>query len=120
MRVQKQCQTLIDADSVPRQLSSDDVGFALDDFSYSHRNIPNRNVAVRYTPVAVLRFDGTAGELKYSFANGLAGDRAGMNGHATDHRSAVHNGNVFARLCGRNSALLSSWAATDNDEIVFR
>src|SRR5258708_35323611 len=112
MRVQKQCQTLIDADSVPRQLSSDDVGFALDDFSYPHRNIPNRNVAVRCTPVAVLRFDGTAGELKYSFAKGLAGDRACMNGHAPDHRGAVNTRNLLPRLSGPNRHLLSSWAPT--------
>src|SRR5258708_20980425 len=72
MRVQKQCQTLIDADSVPPQLSSDNVGFALDDFSYPHRNIANRNVAVRYMPVTVVRFDRTAGKLKDSFPNPLA------------------------------------------------
>src|SRR5438132_12952394 len=107
MRVQKQCQTLIDADSVPPQLSSDDVGFALDDFSYPHRNIANRNVAMRYMPVTVQRFDGTAGELKDSFANGVAWNRAGMNGNTANHRGQVNYINAFAHLCGSDRRLLS-------------
>jgi len=75
---------------------------------------------MRYMPVAVLRFDGTAGELKYSFANGLAWNRAGMNGNTTNHRGPVNYSNVFAHFCGRNSSLLPGRPAADNDEIVFR
>src|SRR5437667_12092844 len=120
MRVQKQCQTLIDADSVPPQLSSDDVGFALDDFSYPHRNIANRNVAMRYMAVTVLRFDGTAGELKDSFANGLAWNRAGMNGNTATHRGPVNYSNVFSQLCARDSSLPSGRPAADNDDALRR
>src|SRR5437879_12676866 len=119
MRVQKQCQTLIDADSVPPQLSSDDVGFALDDFTYPHRNIANRNVAMRYMPVTVLRFDGTAGELKDSFANGLAWNRAGMKGNTANHRGSVNYRNVFAQLCCWGQQLQSSVSADGHDYVAF-
>src|SRR5256885_16932336 len=114
MRVQKQCQTLIDADSVPPQLSSDDVGFALDDFTYPHRNIANRNVAMRYMPVNVLRFDGTAGELKDSFENGLAWNSDGMNGNTANHRGPVNYSNVFAHILGRICNLLPGRTAVVN------
>src|SRR5207245_10854034 len=115
----KYCHTTIDSDSVPHQLSADDVGCAPEHSTYPHRNIANRNVAMRYMPVTVLRFDGTAGDLKDSFANGLAWNRAGMNGNTANHRGPVNYSNVFAHLCGRDRSLLPGRPGADNAEVVF-
>src|SRR6202030_556532 len=111
--------TLMNRNSVAPELRSNYVSLSRHDGVHTGRDIPDRNVDASSGPIAIEGPYGRAGKLKDSLPYRLAGDCARMNAHAANHDRTVDNGDAFARLCGRDGALLSRWATSDHNKVIF-
>ena len=60
-----------------------------------------------------------AGQVQHRFAQGFAGNGAGMHAGPTDGERALDQGHAAAKLGRLNRGLLTGRAAADDDEIVF-
>ena len=58
-----------------------------------------------------------AGKVESGFAQGLAGNRAGIDATAAHMLGALDDGNALAKVGGLGGALFTSRAAADHDEI---
>src|SRR5712664_2734946 len=58
-----------------------------------------------------------AGKVERGFAEGLAGNSAGVDATAAHMLGALDDGNAFAEIGGLGAALFTSRAAADHDEI---
>src|ERR1700730_12553976 len=113
------CSTLMNHNSGALELRSNYVSLPRHNGVYTGRTIPYSNVDATSTTTAIEGPYGRPIKLKDSLPYRLAGDCARMNAHAADHDRTVDNGDAFARLCGRDGALLSRWATSDHNKVIF-
>src|SRR5437870_567369 len=110
---------LMDGNPVALQLRSNYLSLSGDNGIHAGGDILDGNLATVSTPIAVQGLHGKAGKLKDGLPYRLAGDRAGMNAHASDHDGPVDDGDALAGLCRRDSALLACWATADHNKVIF-
>src|SRR6266849_6020608 len=110
---------LMDGNPVARQLRSNYLSLSVDNGAHTGGDILDRNAAIASRPIAVQSLYGKTGKLKNGLTYRLAGDRAGMNAHASDHDGPVDDGDALARLCRSDGALLARWATADHNKVIF-
>src|SRR6185312_477757 len=89
-------------DAIAAQLVVDDFDLAFDDPLDAVREVAGRDAVADDVILAVERALAKAGEVENGFAEGLAGDRAGVNAHTTGHLSPIDDGDALPELRGRD------------------
>src|SRR6202795_2092270 len=109
----------MDGNAVPLELRSNYLSLSGDNATDTRGQILDRNIAKASIAIAVECPHCGTGKLKDGLTKCLAGDRAGMNGHASHHDGPVNYSDALARLCGGDGALLPCWATTDYNQVVL-
>jgi hypothetical protein len=105
--------------AIALQLVLDDANFIFHDMLHSEIEVRHghRLIAVGMAdPVKI--FVVKAGEVKYRFAHGFAGNGAGVDAHSAHGRLTFDNGDALAGLGGLNSRTLSPGPRTDYDQVI--
>lgn len=108
-----------DIDAIARELALDNVNFRLDDVGGAKAEIGHGDVFLHMVVGTIDTLIFVSGKVKDGFANGFAGDGAGVNGTATDDFEALDESGAFAELGGLDGGALASGTGTDDDEVVL-
>ncbi len=108
-----------DIDAVAGELCLDDVDFGFDDVECAEGEVGHADMFLHAVIGAINALVLVAGEMKDGFANGLAGDGAGIDGGAADNFESLDKGGAFAEFGGLNGGALAGRPGTNDDEIVL-
>jgi|ERR1700722_14548029 len=105
--------------AIALQLVLDDSDFIFYDMLYPEIEVRHgyRLIAVGVAD-AVKIFVVKAGQVKYRFAHGFAGNGAGVDAHPAHRGLAFDNGDALAGFRGLNSGALSPRPRTDHDQVI--
>src|SRR5262249_21235476 len=106
-------------DAVARKLGANYVDLRLDDVERAEGKISHGAGFLHAVVYAVHALVLIGGKVQHGFADGLAGDGAGVGGHSTDDFELLDERRTLAELCSLNSSALSCRTGTDHDEIVL-
>src|SRR6266436_6260144 len=109
----------MDYNPVTFELRPNDPGLSRNDGFDTGGDIFYRNVDTTSRPSAVQCANSKSAQLKDGFTYRLAGYRAGVNAHASDHPDAVDYCDALARLRCGDGALLPGRATADYNKVVF-
>jgi hypothetical protein len=105
--------------AIALQLVLDDSDFIFHDMLHSEIEVRHGYwlIAVGVAD-AVKIFVVKAGQVKYRFAHGFAGDGSGVDAHPAHRGLAFDNGDALAGFRGLNSGTLSAGPRTDYDQVI--
>src|SRR5581483_3942168 len=84
---------------------------------YALRQVGDADLLLEFEVAAVKGALAVAGQIEYGFAQRLAGNGSGVQGHPADPLAAVNDRHAFAEFGRGNRALLAGRAAADDDQI---
>jgi len=106
-----------DSDVVALELRADDLRLPFHDGADAKSKVLNRDVVLQRVIASVESPLSKAGEMQSSFAQSLAGYRAGVHADAANHTAAVHQRHALAHFRRANSALLPRRTAADDHQV---
>jgi hypothetical protein len=118
MRIEEAGGAGDDVDAVAGELSLDDIDFSFDDIKGAEGKIGHADVFLHAVIGAIDALVLVARKMEDSFADGFAGDGAGVDGDATDDFEAFDERGAFAELGGLNGRALAGRAGANDDEVV--
>src|SRR5579883_1370456 len=103
---------------VARQLALDDIDLSLDHVLDAQRQVGHRDLVLNAVVYAVDILVVVAGEVKDSFAEGFAGDGAGIDADAAQNFAALDDGDALAHFGALNRRALPSRAGSNYDQVI--
>ncbi len=119
MRTDKAGRSSQNVDAVAGKLRAKHIDFSLDHVERAEGEIRHGDRFLDAIVDAVNALILVAGKMQDRLADGLAGDRAGVNGGSADHFQLFNERGSFSKLRRLNRGALSAGPRTDNDEIVL-
>src|SRR5260370_2729953 len=106
-------------DSVARKLRANHIDFRLDDIESAEREISHSDRLLHAIIDAVNALVLIPGKMQNGFADGLARDRAGIDGGSADHFQLFDERRPLAKFPRLNRGPLPSGPGAHHDEIVL-
>ena len=107
-----------DVDAVARELGANHVDFCFDDVERAEGEIGHGDGFLHPVVDAINALVLIAGKMQDGFANGLAGNGAGVDGGAADDFEFFNQSGALAEFCGLDGGALACGSGTHDDEIV--
>src|SRR5260370_5426878 len=117
MRVLKGCLAADEFDLMECEVLQNALALHVDDFTLVVHEVVDSKILLEgvVDPVKAALLE--AGKVESGFAQGLAGNSAGINAASAHMLGALDDGNALAKVGGLGGALFTSRAAADHDEI---
>jgi hypothetical protein len=118
VRIDERCRGDENVDAIAHQLMPSHVDLVADHVIDAEKEVAHRDVLldrVRRPVDAALTI---AGETQRRFAEGLAGNRAGVDAHAADNRSLLDDGDPLAEFGALDGGAVSGGAGADDRQVV--
>ncbi len=117
--IEETCDSGNDVNAVARELRANHVDFRFDDVKRAEGKIRHGDGFLHAVVHAVNALVLVAGEMQYGFADGFAGDSAGIDGRPAHDFEPFDQRDALAEFGGLDGGALPSGAGTHDDEIVL-